>query len=195
MIKLRALAVAAMAAGGVLLMAPLASAQAYTDPSPSVSASASVEVSVSATASATATASPSASVSATASASPSSTPSSTPPASSASPTATAPSSTPPSVSPSASVSQSTGVFFANCDDARAAGAAPISLGQPGYSPDLDSDLDGVACEEVVPASGSGRLPLTGAAVMVSVGTGVALLVAGAGLWLFSRRRRIEFAAE
>jgi excalibur calcium-binding domain-containing protein len=36
--------------------------------------------------------------------------------------------------------------FGNCDQAEAAGAAPIFAGQPGYSPDLDADGDGVACE-------------------------------------------------
>jgi hypothetical protein len=36
--------------------------------------------------------------------------------------------------------------FSNCDQARAAGAAPIYAGQPGYSSKLDGDGDGVACE-------------------------------------------------
>ena len=36
--------------------------------------------------------------------------------------------------------------FANCDAARAAGAAPLYVGEPGYSPKLDRDKDGVACE-------------------------------------------------
>jgi hypothetical protein len=39
-----------------------------------------------------------------------------------------------------------GVYFANCDAARAAGAAPIHRGQPGYRRALDRDNDGVACE-------------------------------------------------
>ena len=38
--------------------------------------------------------------------------------------------------------------FANCDAARAAGAAPIAAGQPGYRPELDGDGDGEACEPV-----------------------------------------------
>ncbi|MET4095993.1 DUF1524 domain-containing protein [Arthrobacter sp. UYCu712] len=37
-------------------------------------------------------------------------------------------------------------YFANCAAVRAAGAAPIRLGQPGYSSKLDGDGDGVACE-------------------------------------------------
>lgn len=37
------------------------------------------------------------------------------------------------------------VVYANCDEARAAGAAPISAGEPGYSTRLDGNDDGVAC--------------------------------------------------
>ncbi|WP_430336143.1 GmrSD restriction endonuclease domain-containing protein [Rhodococcus sp. ACT016] len=37
-------------------------------------------------------------------------------------------------------------YYANCAAARAAGAAPIYRGQPGYSSKLDRDGDGVACE-------------------------------------------------
>lgn len=37
-------------------------------------------------------------------------------------------------------------FYANCAAVRAAGAAPIYAGDPGYSSDLDRDGDGVACE-------------------------------------------------
>ncbi|OFB43736.1 hypothetical protein BA059_03190 [Mycolicibacterium sp. (ex Dasyatis americana)] len=36
--------------------------------------------------------------------------------------------------------------YPNCAAARAAGAAPIYAGQPGYSSKLDRDGDGVACE-------------------------------------------------
>ncbi|WP_425451253.1 GmrSD restriction endonuclease domain-containing protein [Williamsia limnetica] len=38
------------------------------------------------------------------------------------------------------------VSYANCSAVRAAGAAPIYAGQPGYSSKLDRDGDGVACE-------------------------------------------------
>jgi len=38
------------------------------------------------------------------------------------------------------------VYYPNCKAARAAGAAPIYRGQPGYRPGLDRDGDGVACE-------------------------------------------------
>jgi len=38
------------------------------------------------------------------------------------------------------------VYYPNCRAARAAGAAPIYRGQPGYRPGLDRNGDGVACE-------------------------------------------------
>ncbi len=38
------------------------------------------------------------------------------------------------------------VYYKNCSEARAAGAAPIKQGEPGYRPALDRDNDGVACE-------------------------------------------------
>jgi hypothetical protein len=37
-------------------------------------------------------------------------------------------------------------MFRNCDQARAAGAAPVRRGDPGYGPHLDRDNDGVGCE-------------------------------------------------
>lgn len=39
-----------------------------------------------------------------------------------------------------------GAYFANCASARAAGAAPLRRGDPGYRAGLDRDNDGVACE-------------------------------------------------
>ena len=36
--------------------------------------------------------------------------------------------------------------FANCTAARAAGAAPVRAGMPGYGRHLDRDGDGVGCE-------------------------------------------------
>ena len=38
------------------------------------------------------------------------------------------------------------VSYPNCAAARAAGAAPIHVGEPGYRRKLDRDSDGVACE-------------------------------------------------
>ena len=37
-------------------------------------------------------------------------------------------------------------YYENCDAARAAGAAPVHAGDPGYSRKLDRDGDGVGCE-------------------------------------------------
>lgn len=37
-------------------------------------------------------------------------------------------------------------YYANCSEARAAGAAPLHRGEPGYASHLDRDNDGVACE-------------------------------------------------
>ncbi|WP_074133054.1 excalibur calcium-binding domain-containing protein [Mycolicibacterium houstonense] len=55
--------------------------------------------------------------------------------------------------------------YPNCAAARAAGAAPLYAGQPGYSSKLDRDGDGVACETGGGGSGSvsssGGLPLYG----------------------------------
>ncbi|WP_265530743.1 excalibur calcium-binding domain-containing protein [Sphingomicrobium marinum] len=36
--------------------------------------------------------------------------------------------------------------FKNCSEARAAGAAPVRRGDPGYGPHLDRDNDGIGCE-------------------------------------------------
>jgi hypothetical protein len=38
------------------------------------------------------------------------------------------------------------VYYANCSEAREAGAAPLRRGDPGYASHLDRDDDGVACE-------------------------------------------------
>lgn len=38
------------------------------------------------------------------------------------------------------------VFYATCDDARRAGAAPLYWGQPGYRVELDPNRNGIACE-------------------------------------------------
>jgi Excalibur calcium-binding domain len=55
--------------------------------------------------------------------------------------------TPPATrAPSAGDNSVNQDFFANCDEARAAGAAPLRRGDPRYLRTLDSDRDGVACE-------------------------------------------------
>jgi hypothetical protein len=96
-------------------------------------------------------------------------------------------------------------YYENCDAARAAGAAPIQAGQPGYRPGLDRDSDGVACEAsedtgaaVVPVSaptppvavvgGTGRLAYTGLELSPQLGSAGALLALGSGLLLAARRR-------
>jgi hypothetical protein len=40
----------------------------------------------------------------------------------------------------------TSAYYRNCAAARAAGAAPIYSGEPGYRAPLDRDGDGIACE-------------------------------------------------
>ncbi|ALJ12080.1 calcium-binding protein [Sphingopyxis macrogoltabida] len=39
-----------------------------------------------------------------------------------------------------------GDYWRRCDDARAAGSAPIYRGEPGFRDSLDADNDGIACE-------------------------------------------------
>lgn len=43
-------------------------------------------------------------------------------------------------------SESSGTYYRNCTAARAAGAAPVYAGDPGYAAHLDRDNDGVGCE-------------------------------------------------
>ena len=38
------------------------------------------------------------------------------------------------------------IYYANCTAVRAAGAAPIHRGDPGYASKLDRDGDGIGCE-------------------------------------------------
>ena len=38
-------------------------------------------------------------------------------------------------------------YYANCTEAKAAGAAPMYRGSPGYRADLDRDDDGIACDK------------------------------------------------
>jgi hypothetical protein len=37
-------------------------------------------------------------------------------------------------------------YYPNCSAARAAGVAPLNVGDPGYRSEMDGDGDGVACE-------------------------------------------------
>lgn len=52
----------------------------------------------------------------------------------------------PQPAPQPAPQQPTDVSFRNCQQARAAGRAPIYAGQPGYGRHLDRDGDGIACE-------------------------------------------------
>ncbi|QDH32959.1 excalibur calcium-binding domain-containing protein [Porphyrobacter sp. YT40] len=52
----------------------------------------------------------------------------------------------PSASTAKTSSGSGKIHYPNCAAARAAGAAPIYRGQPGYGSHLDRDGDGKACE-------------------------------------------------
>ncbi|MEX5303275.1 excalibur calcium-binding domain-containing protein [Kocuria sabuli] len=58
----------------------------------------------------------------------------------------APAPAPDPVAPAPAVPGVPAGGWANCTEARAAGAAPIYRGSPGYAPKLDRDGDGVACE-------------------------------------------------
>jgi hypothetical protein len=51
---------------------------------------------------------------------------------------------PPTGAPSLPAAPTGG--FVNCAAARAAGAAPVHVGEPGYAPRLDGDGDGIGCE-------------------------------------------------
>lgn len=42
----------------------------------------------------------------------------------------------------------TGDHWGGCNDARAAGTAPIYRGEPGYRTQMDGDDDGIACEPI-----------------------------------------------
>lgn len=64
-----------------------------------------------------------------------------PPLSTPRPAAPKPSTQKPTEEP-----DTTNVYYANCDAARAARAAPLYAGEPGYRAALDRDKDGVACE-------------------------------------------------
>jgi endonuclease YncB( thermonuclease family) len=52
----------------------------------------------------------------------------------------------PSTAATAAPPASGSTYYANCDAARAGGAAPLHTGDPGYRTGLDRDHDGTACE-------------------------------------------------
>ena len=64
---------------------------------------------------------------------------------------------PPPPSPAETTLDAPGVpstvyYYSGCREARAAGAAPLHRGDPGYRAEMDGDGDGIACE---PSRGSG----------------------------------------
>ena len=54
---------------------------------------------------------------------------------------------PPRLRPQQDPKKSTSTYYANCTEAKAAGAAPLYRGEPGYRDKLDRDHDGIACEK------------------------------------------------
>jgi hypothetical protein len=52
----------------------------------------------------------------------------------------------PAPKPAPAPAPAPSAYYANCDAARAAGAAPVRVGDPGYSRKLDRDGDGIGCE-------------------------------------------------
>lgn len=52
----------------------------------------------------------------------------------------------PPARPSTSSQSESSVFYSGCREVRAAGAAPLHRGQPGYREGMDGDGDGIACE-------------------------------------------------
>jgi hypothetical protein len=52
----------------------------------------------------------------------------------------------PAPAPATTEAQAPSAYYAKCDDARAAGVAPLHRGDPGYRAGLDRDGDGIACE-------------------------------------------------
>ncbi|WP_404949996.1 excalibur calcium-binding domain-containing protein [Streptomyces sp. ARC12] len=73
-------------------------------------------------------------------------------------------------------------YYENCDAARAAGAAPVEEGDPGYAPHLDRDGDGVGCEpwgESASSSGGGGTSGGGGGGSVSYANCTAVRNAGA----------------
>ena len=53
---------------------------------------------------------------------------------------------PPAPIPEPETAPAQNVYYPNCKAAKAAGAAPLYQGEPGYRAGLDRDQDGVACE-------------------------------------------------
>lgn len=135
-------ATAGVLAGALLLTGCSSSVRA---PKPGPSASSSTSVSASPSVSATPSSSPSASATPSESPTPTVTPSPVPTTEAPVPAPAAPVSEAPAQQVQQAPARSS-VYYETCADARAAGAAPLHRGEPGYRPGLDKDGDGVACE-------------------------------------------------
>jgi hypothetical protein len=94
--------------------------------------------------------------------------------------------------PPAQAAAPPGVHYANCDDARAQGKAPVLSTDPGYRPELDSDHDGIGCEVdavvVATTQPTGTLAYTGLDLGPQLNVAWTLLVLGAGMLIVGRRR-------
>ena len=137
-------ATAGVLAGALLLTGCSSSVRA---PKPGSSASSSTSVSASPSVSATPSSSPSASATPSESPTPTITPSPVP--TTEAPVQVPAAEAPAQQAPAQPVQQAparSSVYYETCADARAAGAAPLHRGEPGYRPGLDKDGDGVACE-------------------------------------------------
>ena len=148
---------AGVLAGALLLTGCSSSVRA---PKPGPSASSSTSVSASPSVSATPSSSPTPSASATPSESPTPTVTPSPVPTTEAPVQAPATEAPSAEAPAAPVSEApaqqaepvqqapaqSSVYYETCADARAAGAAPLHRGEPGYRPGLDKDGDGVACE-------------------------------------------------
>ena len=53
----------------------------------------------------------------------------------------------PAQEPQSEPEEQARTYYANCTEAKAAGAAPLYQGEPGYRDKLDRDHDGIACEK------------------------------------------------
>ena len=53
----------------------------------------------------------------------------------------------PAQEPQSEPEEQARTYYANCTEAKAAGAAPLYRGEPGYRDKLDRDHDGIACEK------------------------------------------------
>jgi hypothetical protein len=123
-----------------------------------------------------------------------------PPLCSAGAGGTPPASNPPPVrqptqQPQQQVQPPPTVHYANCDDARAKGKAPVYSTDPGYEPHLDSDHDGIGCEDetqyAVTATDpqpTGKLAYTGYDLESQLTVAWTLLMAGGAALILGRRR-------